>query len=124
MTTQAAIPAVPFWVNGRRVAPVGGREGAVTDSATGRTVRTVPFATAGDVDAAVRDARAAFPRGATPRRSGRARILMRFRDLLEQRKGDIARVVTEEHGKTLADAAGSVQRGLEVVEFASGIPTC
>ena len=122
MTTQAAVPTVPFWVNGRPVARAGGREGVVTDSATGRTVRTVPFATAGDVDAAVRDARAAFPawRDTTPLR--RARILMRFRDLLERRKGDIARVVTEEHGKTLADAAGSVQRGLEVVEFASGIP--
>jgi malonate-semialdehyde dehydrogenase (acetylating)/methylmalonate-semialdehyde dehydrogenase len=122
MTTQAAAPTVPFWVNGRRVTPTAGREGIVTDSATGRTVRTVPFATDDDVDAAVRDARAAFPawRDTTPLR--RARVLMRFRDLLERRKGDIARVITEEHGKTLDDAAGSVQRGLEVVEFASGIP--
>lgn len=122
MTTRTAVPAVPFWVNGRRADATGGRQGLVTDSATGRTVRTVPFATPDDVDAAVQAARAAFPawRDTTPLR--RSRVLMRFRDLLERRKGDIARVITEEHGKTLDDAAGSVQRGLEVVEFASGIP--
>ena len=122
MTTRTAVPTVPCWVNGRPAAPAGGREGLVTDSATGRTVRTVPFAAPDDVDAAVQGARAAFPawRDTTPLR--RARVLMRFRDLLERRKGEMARVITEEHGKTLDDAAGSVQRGLEVVEFASGIP--
>ena len=122
MTTRTAVPTVPFWVNGRRADAIGTRQGVVTDSATGRTVRTVPFATPDDVDAAVRSARTAFPawRDTTPLR--RSRVLMRFRDLLERRKGDIARVITEEHGKTLDDAAGSVQRGLEVVEFASGIP--
>ena len=122
MTTLAAAATVPFWIDGHHTASQSAREGVVSDAATGRVVRTVSFATSGEIDLAVRSARTAFPtwRATTPLR--RARILMRFRDLLERHQGEIARVITEEHGKTLADAAGSVQRGLEVVEFATGIP--
>ena len=122
MTTQTAVSTVPFWIEGQPRAGQGSREGAVTNSATGEVVRTVPFANDADIDHAVSSARAAFPswRATTPLR--RARILMRFRDLLERRTPDLAAVITEEHGKTLPDAAGSVQRGLEVVEFATGIP--
>ena len=121
-TTQLTLSTVPFWIDGRHHAARGPRSGTVTNSATGEVVRTVPFANAADVDAAVGSARLAFPawRATTPMR--RARILMRFRDLLDRRQGDLAAVITEEHGKTLSDAAGSVQRGLEVVEFATGIP--
>ena len=121
-TTQLTLSTVPFWIDGRHHAARGPRSGTVTNSATGEVVRTVPFANAADVDAAVGSARRAFPawRATTPMR--RARILMRFRDLLDRRQGDLAAVITEEHGKTLSDAAGSVQRGLEVVEFATGIP--
>ena len=122
MTTQTAASTVSFWINGRHAPSRGSRHGSVTNPATGQVVRTVPFANDADVDLAVESARAAFPawRATTPVR--RARILMRFRDLLEQHAGDIAAAITEEHGKTLPDAAGSVQRGLEVVEFATGIP--
>ena len=121
-TTQLTLSTVPFWIDGRHHAARGPRSGTVTNSATGEVVRTVPFANAADVDAAVGSARRAFPawRATTPMR--RARILMRFRDLLDRRQGDLAAVITEEHGKTLSDAVGSVQRGLEVVEFATGIP--
>ena len=52
----------------------------------------------------------------------RARVLMRFRELMEANKKDLAKIVTEEHGKTLADAEGSVTRGIEVIEFATGVP--
>ena len=122
MTAANALSTVPFWVDGQATASTGSREGQVTNSATGTVIRTVPFANARDVDLVVASAQRAFPawRATTPIR--RARILMRFRDLLEQRKEDLAAIITEEHGKTLDDAVGSVQRGLEVVEFATGIP--
>ncbi len=121
-STQNTASTVSFWINGRHAPATGSRHGTVTNSATGAVIRTVPFADDADVDAAVASARAAFPawRATTPLR--RARILMRFRELLERRTGDLAAAITEEHGKTLSDAAGSVQRGLEVVEFATGIP--
>lgn len=122
MTTQTAIATVPFWVDGQPATSQGSRSGPVTNAATGKIVRTVPFATEGDIDRAVQSARAALPGWQTTTPLRRARILMRFRDLLERHKGEMARVITEEHGKTLDDAAGSVQRGLEVVEFATGIP--
>ena len=113
---------LPLWIGGRAVAAQTTRYGEVTNPATGEVVRHVPFANAADVDAAVQAASAALPawRAAPPLR--RARVLMRFRELLDAHKKDIARIVTEEHGKTLADAEGSVTRGMEVVEFATGIP--
>ena len=121
-STQSTASTVSFWINGEHAPAAGSRHGTVTNPATGAVIRTVPFADDTDVDAAVESARAAFPawRATTPLR--RARILMRFRDLLERRTDDVAAAITEEHGKTLPDATGSVQRGLEVVEFATGIP--
>ena len=122
MATQTAVSTVPFWVNGQESAASGARQGQVTNAATGEVVRSVPFANAADVDRAVQAAAAAYPDWHATPPIRRARILMKFRDLLEQHKGEFATVITEEHGKTLPDAAGSVQRGLEVVEFATGIP--
>src|SRR5947207_9174393 len=112
---------LPLWVGGRAFQPTTRRYGEVTNPATGEVIRHVPFANAADVDAAVHAAAKAFPawRVAPPLR--RARVLMRFRELLEAHKKDLARVVTQEHGKTLIDAEGSLTRGLEVVEFATGI---
>ena len=113
---------LPMWVNGRAFSPSTTRYGEVTNPATGEVIRHVPFANAADVDAAVQSAAAALPgwSGAPPLR--RARVLMKFRDLLERQRKDLARIVTQEHGKTLVDAEGSVTRGMEVVEFATGIP--
>jgi len=113
---------VPLWVNGQREAAGSGRTADVFNPATGEVVRQVQLAGAGDVDRAVAAAKAAFPgwRATTPLR--RARILTRFRELMEQHRGELAQLASEEHGKTLADAAGSVQRGIEVIEFASGVP--
>jgi malonate-semialdehyde dehydrogenase (acetylating)/methylmalonate-semialdehyde dehydrogenase len=98
------------------------RFGDVTNPATGQIVRQVPFCNAEDIAAAVAAAKAAFPgwRDTPPLR--RARILMRYRELIDAHRDELAKLITEEHGKTLPDAAGSVQRGLEVVEFATGIP--
>ena len=113
---------VPFWIGGREVGSAGTREGEVTNAATGETVRTVAFATSADVDRAVEAAHAAFTgwRDTTPMR--RARVLMKLRDLIADHQDEFAQMISVEHGKTVPDAAGSTQRGLEVVEFATGIP--
>jgi malonate-semialdehyde dehydrogenase (acetylating)/methylmalonate-semialdehyde dehydrogenase len=116
------IPVLDLWIDGRRVPGSSGRTGEVFDPARGEVVRRVPFAGAEEVGAAVAAAKAAFPawRDTPPLR--RARVLERFRALLEANRDALARTITEEHGKTLSDAAGSLQRGIEVVEFATGIP--
>jgi malonate-semialdehyde dehydrogenase (acetylating)/methylmalonate-semialdehyde dehydrogenase len=111
-----------MWIGGRAFSPSTTRYGEVTNPATGEVVRHVPFANAADVDAAVAAATAAFPAWSKSPSLRRARVLMKFRDLLDRHKKDLAKIVTQEHGKTLADAEGSVTRGMEVVEFASGIP--
>jgi malonate-semialdehyde dehydrogenase (acetylating)/methylmalonate-semialdehyde dehydrogenase len=113
---------LPLWIGGRTYAPTTTRYGEVTNPASGEVIRHVPFANAADVDAAVQAAAAAFPAWRAAPALRRARVLMRFRDLLEKHKKDLAKVVTQEHGKTLVDAEGSLTRGLEVVEFATGIP--
>ena len=117
-----AIDLLPLWINGRRVETASGRVAEVFNPATGEAIRQVALAGEADVDAAVAAARAALPawRDTTPLR--RARILTRFRELMEQHRDELAQLASEEHGKTLADAAGSVQRGIEVIEFASGVP--
>ena len=113
---------LPMWVDGRAHSPSTTRYGEVTNPATGEVIRHVPFANAADVDAAVQAAAAALPAWSGQPSLRRARVLMKFRDLLDRHRKDLARIVTQEHGKTLADAEGSVTRGMEVVEFASGIP--
>jgi malonate-semialdehyde dehydrogenase (acetylating)/methylmalonate-semialdehyde dehydrogenase len=117
-----AVETVPLWINGRPVTSTGERSGEVYDPATGKVMRAVPFATSAEIDSAMAAASAAFPawRATTP--LNRARVLERFRQLLIDNQDALARIISEEHGKTVADAAGSVQRGLEVVEFAVGAP--
>lgn len=113
---------VLLWIDGRPQPADSGRMGDVYDPAQGRVVRRVHLAGAADVARAVATAKAALPawRATTPLR--RARILTRFRELMERHRDELVHLVSQEHGKTLADAAGSVQRGIEVIEFASGAP--
>ena len=113
---------IPLWINGQRAESRGSRSADVTNPATGDVIRRVPLANRADVNSAVAAARAAFPgwRDTTPLR--RSRILNKFRELLETHRAELAQLASEEHGKTLEDAAGSVQRGIEVVEFAVGAP--
>jgi malonate-semialdehyde dehydrogenase (acetylating)/methylmalonate-semialdehyde dehydrogenase len=116
------VPVLDLWIGGRPVRSTSGRSGDVFDPATGEVIRRAPFASAEEVGTAVAAAKAAFPgwRDTPPVR--RARVLARFRELLEANREGLARIVSEEHGKTLPDAAGSVQRGIEVVEFVCGAP--
>ncbi len=117
-----SIPVIDFWINGKPVAGNSGRQAAVFNPASGAVVRMAPLADAGEVGRAVAAAQAALPawRATTPLRRGR--IMTRFRELMEAHRDELARLASEEHGKTLADAAGSVQRGIEVIEFACGVP--
>jgi malonate-semialdehyde dehydrogenase (acetylating)/methylmalonate-semialdehyde dehydrogenase len=114
------IGTVPVWIDGKPLSAAQ-RFGDVFNPATGQVTKRVVFADASLVDAAVKAATAALPawRDTPPLR--RARIMQRFLQLLQTHQKDLARIVTEEHGKTLPDAMGSVQRGIEVVEFACGI---
>ena len=108
-------------VDGRKVAGRSGRGGDVVDPATGETIRRVPFADAGEVGEAVRAAAEAQPGWAATPPQARARVMFRFKALIEERMEELAELVSREHGKTLSDARGSIARGLEVVEFACGI---
>jgi malonate-semialdehyde dehydrogenase (acetylating)/methylmalonate-semialdehyde dehydrogenase len=115
-------PLLSLWINGQAQASHSPRAADIFDPATGKVIRRTPLAGKPDVDRAVAAARAAFPgwRDTTPLR--RARILMQFRELLQARREELVSLITEEHGKTHEDAAGSLQRGIEVVEFATGVP--
>jgi malonate-semialdehyde dehydrogenase (acetylating)/methylmalonate-semialdehyde dehydrogenase len=118
---MSALPTVPLWIGGKRVVPAVATA-PVFDPATGAEIRRVPLGGAAEVDAAVRAAAAALPAWRDTPPLARARVMQRYLALLHTEQSALARLVTEEHGKTLADAAGSVQRGVEVVEFACGIP--
>ncbi len=108
-------------VDGRKVAGRAERWGDVTDPATGETIRRVPFAAADEVSEAIRAAAGAQPGWAAVTPQNRARVMFRFKALVEEHMGELAELVSREHGKTLSDARGSVARGLEVVEFACGV---
>ena len=118
----AALPLVSHWIDGKLVEGSSTRRGDVFDPATGQVTKQVAFATANDVDAAVDAASAAFTSWRSASLAERSRTLFRFRDLLDQRAEELAAVITAEHGKVLSDAMGEVARGLEVVEFACGMP--
>ncbi len=113
---------LPLWIDGRHTKSNSSRFSEVTNPASGEVIRHVPLSSRTDVEAAIAAAKAAFPgwRDTTPLR--RSRILNKFRELLETHRTELAQLASEEHGKTLEDAAGSVQRGIEVVEFAVGAP--
>ena len=117
-----ALQRLPMWIGGKPVAARTARYGEVTNPATGEVIRHVPLGNVEDVDAAVAAARDALPAWRAAPALRRARVMMRFRDLLDAHRKDLRKLVSEEHGKTLADAEGSVTRGMEVVEFATGVP--
>ena len=113
---------VHHWIGGASVAGTSGRSGQIFDPATGQVAREVDFASAEEVDAAVAAAKAAFPAWRATSISKRTEILFRIRNLVEAHKREIAAFLTAEHGKVPTDALGEVARGLENLEFATGIP--
>ncbi len=113
---------IAHYVNGSRVAQAAGRTGAVYNPATGVQTGVLPLADRAQVDAAVAAALAAFPAWSATPPQKRARVMFKLRDILEANADALAAQITAEHGKTHSDALGEVARGLEVVEFACGIP--
>jgi len=120
--TRPATERVNHWINGRLVPGASGRSGPVYNPATGEVAREVDFASIEDVDRAVAAARAAFPAWRATSISKRTEILFRIRNLVEAHRAEIAAHLTAEHGKVPSDALGEVARGLENLEFATGIP--
>ena len=113
---------INHWIDNAVVATPPDRTSPVYNPATGEVTANLALGSVGDVDAAVASASAAFPGWRDTSLTVRQRILFSYRELLVKHRDDIARLLTAEHGKTIADATGEVQRGLEVVEFACGIP--
>ncbi|WP_210422946.1 CoA-acylating methylmalonate-semialdehyde dehydrogenase [Cryobacterium sp. BB307] len=110
------------WVSGRPFEGESTRTAPVFNPALGTTSKEVRMATAGDVSDAVASAQAAFPAWAETSLAKRQAILFNYRELLNARRDELAQILTSEHGKVLSDAHGEISRGLEVVEFAVGIP--
>src|ERR1700723_65304 len=113
---------VHHWVNGRLLTGNSGRFGDVYNPASGKLQARVALASVAEVDSAVIAAAAAFPAWSAQPALRRARVLFRFREIFERRLDEVAVLLTSEHGKVFADAKGEATRGLEVVEFATGIP--
>jgi len=113
---------INHFVGGKEVAGNSGRFGDVFNPATGEVQAKVALASKAEVDAAVKVAAEAFPKWSSTPPLIRARVMFRFKQLIEENMDQMAHILTSEHGKVLSDAKGSITRGLEVVEFATGIP--
>lgn len=119
-TTQLA--SIDHWISGVRTPGTSGRTAPVHDPATGDQTAVVALASSSEVDDAVKTAVAAAEEWRTSSLSKRAAVLFGFRELLHSRTDELAAIITAEHGKVLSDAAGEIARGLENVEFATGVP--
>ncbi|MGZ4353940.1 MAG: CoA-acylating methylmalonate-semialdehyde dehydrogenase, partial [Gaiellaceae bacterium] len=116
------VTRISHWIGGRSVAGESGRSGPVYNPATGRQSGEVDFASVEEIDKAVQAARQAFPEWRALSLGRRAELFFRIRQLLDENREEIAKLLTAEHGKVLSDAKGEVARGLEVIEYCCGIP--
>ena len=126
MTISANVTAdlerISHWIGGVQTQGVGERVADVFNPATGMVDRRVTLAARTDVDQAVAAAKAAFPAWSETAPLKRSRIMFKFKELLDRHADELAALITREHGKVFSDAKGEVTRGIEVVEFACGIP--
>jgi malonate-semialdehyde dehydrogenase (acetylating) / methylmalonate-semialdehyde dehydrogenase len=114
---------IPHWISGSETTGASTRYGAVWNPATGEQQAQVALAEPSDVDAAVAAARKAFEEWRDVSLIRRARVMFALRDLIEKNLDELSELIADEHGKVVSDARGEVIRGLEVVEYACGIPT-
>src|SRR6476619_845579 len=113
---------IGHFVGGKLVKGGSGRTGDVFNPNTGEVQAKVAFASKSEVEQAIANAAAAQPAWAATNPQRRARVMFKFLELVQAEYDDLARLLSSEHGKTFVDAKGDIQRGLEVVEFACGIP--
>ncbi len=113
---------IPHWADGARFEGTSSRTGDVTNPATGEVTGKVALAGQTDAERIIGSARTAARAWATTSLTARTQVVFKFRELLNERKEELAALITAEHGKVLSDALGEVSRGQEVVEFACGIP--
>ncbi len=113
---------VGHFINGQRVAGNGTRTQPIFNPATGEAARTLRLGDASDVEAAVASAKHAFVEWSNTPPIRRARVMLRFLELMNRRRDELAAIITAEHGKVFSDAQGEVSRGIDVIEFACGIP--
>jgi malonate-semialdehyde dehydrogenase (acetylating) / methylmalonate-semialdehyde dehydrogenase len=118
----AALASIEHWINGRVVPGNSGRRSDVFNPATGQVTGQVALASTADVAQAVASAQAAFPGWADTPPIRRARVMFKFLELMNKHRDELARMITAEHGKVFTDAQGEVTRGIDIVEFACGIP--
>ncbi len=116
------LDTVPHWINGARYAGKPHDWGDIYNPALGKVIAKAPMASREDVETAIAAAHAALPAWSRTPAPKRARVIFRLKELIERDADKLAALVTREHGKVLSDAMGSVKRGLEIVEFACGIP--
>lgn len=121
MSTSETLPVIAHWINGQEHPSSSGRTAPVFDPALGQETKRVALADETEIDAAIASAKAAFPAWRDLSLARRQQVLFRFRELLDARKGELAEIITSEHGKVLSDALGEITRGQEVVEFATGL---
>ncbi|WP_321796616.1 CoA-acylating methylmalonate-semialdehyde dehydrogenase [Caballeronia sp. J97] len=120
--SEARVSQLTHFIGGARVEGESERFGDVFNPATGAVAARVPLAGASEVDAAVAAAKAAFAEWSETAPIKRARVLFKFKQLLDEHHDELAEIITREHGKVFSDAKGEVMRGIEIVEFACGIP--
>jgi malonate-semialdehyde dehydrogenase (acetylating) / methylmalonate-semialdehyde dehydrogenase len=113
---------VGHFIHGQRVAGTGKRTQSIFNPATGARARTLLLGETADIEAAVASAKAAFPKWSNTPPIRRARVMLRFLELMNKHSGELAAIITAEHGKVFSDAQGEVARGIDVIEFACGIP--
>src|SRR6266568_4594597 len=113
---------IGHFVGGKPIAGTSGRTGDVFNPNTGEVQAKVALASKAEVEKAIANAQAAFPGWAATNPQRRARVMFKFLELVQAEYDDLARLLSSEHGKTFVDSKGDIQRGLEVVEFACGIP--
>src|SRR5690606_25174429 len=118
----APMREIGHFIGGKAVKGASGRQGDGFNPNTGEVQAKVALASKADVEAAVANAAAAQPAWAATNPQRRARVMFKFLELIQSEFDDLARLLSSEHGKVFADAKGDIQRGLEVVEFACGIP--
>ncbi|MDP3700641.1 MAG: aldehyde dehydrogenase family protein, partial [Hylemonella sp.] len=117
-----SIANIDHFINGATAPGTSARAQDVFNPATGAVTGRVKLANSADVNTAVAAAQAAFPAWADTPPIRRARVMFKFLELVNQHKDDLARLITAEHGKVFTDAQGEVSRGIDIIEFACGIP--